>query len=64
MLGRVAELYFTRRFIENPAAASVIELANAHGVKFKTPVGAAEFELDFIGNGVAALLRPQLGRVN
>ena len=40
------------------ALASVIALAATHDVRVRTRSGAAEFELDLIGNGVAALLRP------
>jgi hypothetical protein len=53
----VSELLVTRRFAELEAAANVIQLAAAHGVRSTTISGPAELELDLIGNGVAALLR-------
>lgn len=56
--GRVGEIVETRRFLENhPAAARRInDLAAASGVQVRTIVGIAAFELDFVAEGVGAIL--------
>ena len=57
--GRVSEVVQTRRFLENhPAAARRInDVAAARGTRVTVIAGIAAFELDFVADGVGALLR-------
>jgi hypothetical protein len=57
--GRVSEVVQTRRFLENhPVAARRInDLAATTGARVTVIAGVAAFELDFVADGVGAMLR-------